>query len=416
MTTAATVTCSVNFSTGAGFGETLILGSTTTPLGYGVLGTSATIIADLTAQVLQVAIRRQYSRTTDTFNPGTATVILADTTGDLNPDNPSGAYYGKLQPMRKITLTGTYAGITYGLFRGYIQSYTYTPANGADVAKMTFGCVDGMSLLNLATISTVTGAAAGDTTGERIELLLDAAGWPVSMRKIDSGETTCQADPGTVRQALAACQTIEETEFGAFYADFDGNMAFNDRNTLVKASGTAPTVFTDDELTVPGILYQGVSFAFDDVLITNQATVTAEGLTPQTFTDPTSVNTYFLHSDNRTGLLMETEADAYSQAKAIVTARANAEIRVDGINLDISNNDSPARIIAALDCDYLSNIRVVRTAPGGALDKTLLIQGVNHDITPNRWVTQFQTVDAVLTGFILGSAYSGILGTDVFSY
>lgn len=416
MSTAAAVTCTVNFSTGAGFGETLILGSPTTPLGYGVLGTSATIIADLTSQVLQVAIRRQYSRTTDTFNPGTATVILADTTGDLNPDNPSGAYYGKLQPMRKITLTGTYGGITYGLFRGYIQSYTYTPANGADVAKMTFGCVDGMSLLNLASISTVTGAAAGDTTGERIELLLDAAGWPVSMRKIDIGETTCQNDPGTVRQALAACQTIEETEFGAFYADFDGNMTFNDRNTLVKASGTAPTTFTDDELVVPGIKYQGVSFAFDDVLITNQATVTPEGLAAQTYSDAASIATYFLHSDNRTGLLMETTADAYSQARAIVTARKNAEVRVDGITLDISNNDSPARIVAALDCDYLSNIRVVRTAPGGTLDKTLLIQGVNHDITPNRWVTQFQTVDAVLTGFILGSEYSGILGTDVFSY
>ena len=82
-------------------------------------------------------------------------------------------------------------------------------------------------------------------------------------------------------------------------------------------------------------------------------------------------------------------------------------------SLDISGNAPAARTIAALDLDFLSNIRVVRTAPGGLIDKTLLIHGVSHDVTPNRWRTSFQTVEPVIEGFVLGSSYSGVLGTNV---
>lgn len=409
----ATLVASINFGDGAGFNPTLVLGDPLTPLGTGQLGSSAAVIVDVTNQVTRASIRRTYARVTDTWNPGSATITITDQNGDFNPDNTSSPYYGLIKPMRKLTLSGLYNGTTYGLFRGYIQTWKYTPANGADIARMEILAYDAFLLFNNAQISTVTGAAAGDTTGERIGLILDQVDWSAALRDIDTGATTCQADPGTVRTTLNSLQTIEETELGAFFMDWDGRATFKDRVSLAIAAGSAPTTFTDDETAVPGITYQTVDFGLDDTLIQNAVTVQPEGLTAQYAEDAASIATYFTHSVNRSGLLMQTTADALQQAQTIVAARAYDELRVDSIGLDISQNAPAARVVAALDLDFLSNIRVVRTAPGGQIDKTLLIHGVTHDISPNRWVTTFQTVEPVLTGFILGSNYSGVLGTSV---
>lgn len=409
----ATLSASINFSDGSGFNQTLVLGDPLTPLGTGQLGATTTVIVDVSNQVMRCSIRRTYSRITDTWNPGSATLTIADTTGDWNPDNTSGPYYGLIKPMRKLDLAGVYDNTSYGLFRGYIQSWKYTPANGADVARMEIVAYDGFLLFNNAAVTTVASATAGQTTGTRIGKILDQVNWSATLRAIDTGATTCQADPGTSRTALAALQTVEETELGAFFMDWEGRATFKDRASLAKAAGTAPTVFTDDETLVAGVTYQGVDFGLDDTLIQNAVTVQPTGLTAQTAEDAASISTYFRHSSNRTDLLMQTTTDALQQAQTIVKARAYDELRVDSIMLDISQNAPAARTLAALDLDMLSNIRVVRTAPGGVIDKTLLIHGVTHDISPNKWITNFQTVEAVVTGFILGSTTSGILGTSV---
>lgn len=409
----ATLVASINFGDGAGFNPTLVLGDPLTPLGTGQLGSSAAVIVDVSADVLRCSVRRTYARITDTWNPGTATLTIRDLNGDWNPDNTSGPYYGLIKPMRKLTLSGLYNDITYGLFRGYIQSWKYTPANGADVARMDIVAYDGFLLLNNAAITTVASTSAGQTTGTRIAKILDEVDWSTALRDLDTGSTTCQADPGTSRAALTAIQTVEETELGAFFMDWEGRATFKDRTSLAIAAGSTPTVFTDDETAVAGITYQAVDFGLDDTLIQNAVTVQPSGLTAQYAEDAASIVTYFKHSVNRTGLLMETTNDALQQAQTIVAARAYDELRVDSITLDISQGAPAARTVAALDLDFLSNIRVVRTAPGGLIDKTLLIHGVTHDVTPNRWNTTFQTVEPVLTGFILGSTYSGILGTSV---
>ena len=41
-----------------------------------------------------------------------------------------------------------------------------------------------------------------------------------------------------------------------------------------------------------------------------------------------------------------------------------------------------------------------------------IINGVNHDITPERWTTRFSTAYPLSTAFILGSNQFGILGTN----
>lgn len=397
MSNPATLKAVINFSDGSGFGPILVLGNTATPLGSSVLGTSTSLIVDVSPQVLRASTRRTYSRTTDTWNTGSAVVEIADQNGYFNPENTASPYYGKIKPMTKIQLSGVYSGVLYPMFSGYIQSWVYTPANGADVAKMAMRAYDGFLLFNNANITTVANATAGEKTGERINDILTQVLFPTTLRSLDVGKTICQADPGTLRTVLNAIQQVEETELGAFYMDANGVATFKDRDSLAAADAASPTVFTDDVAVVPGVLYNAVDFALDDTLIQNAVTVQPAGLTAQYAENAASIVKYFTHSISRTDLLMSTTADALAQAQCIVNARAYDELRIDQIRVDLSNGAPATRVQAGLGLDFLNNIRVVRTAPGGVIDKTLLIHGISHDVTPNNWQVQFQTVEAVVT-------------------
>jgi hypothetical protein len=89
--------------------------------------------------------------------------------------------------------------------------------------------VDAFRLAQLAQISTVTGATAGELSGARINDILDQISWPPSMRDVDAGLTTMQADPGTNRTALQALSTVALSEYGALYVDASGSFVFQDR-------------------------------------------------------------------------------------------------------------------------------------------------------------------------------------------
>ena len=60
--------------------------------------------------------------------------------------------------------------MTYPVFSGFITSFvtTYPDESGEDLAMTTIQAVDAFRLAQLAQISTVTGATAGNLSGTRI--------------------------------------------------------------------------------------------------------------------------------------------------------------------------------------------------------------------------------------------------------
>ena len=77
----------VNFSSGASFGQAMIIGSGV--LGVNVLADSATVTADVSSQVQSVSIQRGRNAIADQFQAGTASVRIADINGEFNPENLS---------------------------------------------------------------------------------------------------------------------------------------------------------------------------------------------------------------------------------------------------------------------------------------------------------------------------------------
>jgi hypothetical protein len=403
----------INFSTGPSFAQALILGEGI--LGTNILSDSTAVIVDVSDRVNMIQTNRGRTALSDQFQTGTMSLKIVDQNGDFNPQNPSSPYFELLTPMKKVQITATYSGVIYPVFSGFITSYVNTqPKDATEVAYTTIQAVDAFRLAQNAQISTVTGATAGNLSGTRVNQILDQISWPASMRDVDAGLTTMQADPGTTRTSLAALQTVADSEYGAIYVDASGSFVFQDRSVTAASIGGTATLFADNGT---GIKYANAIWKLDDTLVFNSATITRTGGTPQVATNAASIIKYFIHSYFLNNLLMQTDTVALDYAQAYVASRAETSIRCDAVELDLYSPDYNAGIIAALNLDFFDPITVITTQPGGStLNKTLQIFGVGMNISPNSWKTVFTTLEPVLDALILNNNIYGTLDYNVLSY
>jgi hypothetical protein len=414
---AAKFRAEIDFSGGASFDPALVLDDPSTPLDFSVLGTAAADVVDITDFVTQCYIRRAFNRSSDSFIGGSARITFVDETGEFNPANISSSLYGKIKPMRKIRFTAEYLGLTYNLGSMYVQEWNYQSPTGFDPAYVTLACVDGFQLLNLTTITSVSGGTAGQTTAQRISSLLDAGEWPGGMRDISTtATTTVQADLGNSRSLLAACQEVEATDLGSFYMDQRGYAKFLSRTDIISASGGTATAFSD----VPGsgdVTYQAVEFDISDYQMVNKVTVTPTGLTGQTASDTESIGDYFQHSRLRSGI-MQTEADALNQAKMIIASRKEqgVDLQLNSLTVDAFGEDDSSRVVAALNLDVFDPIEVTQTLPAGNVVTDSVITGLTYQITPKSFLVTFTCAQPFAVGFLLDSTVDGILDEDSLAY
>ena len=414
---AAVFKAEIDFSNGASFDPALVLDDVNTVLDSAVLGTAAADVVDITAFVTQCYIKRAFNRSSDSFIGGSAKIVFVDQTGTFNPANTGSPLFGKIKPMRKIRMTASFNSVDYSLGSFYVQEWNYKSPSGLDPAYVTLNCVDGFQLLNLTTLTTVSGGSAGQTTAQRVTSLLDSGDWPGGMRDISTtATTTVQADSGNSRSLLASLQEVEQTETGALYVDQRGFVKFMSRNDIITASGSGLTKFSD----VNGsgdITYQNVEFDISDFQMINKVTVTPSGLTAQTASDTTSIDDYFQHSRVRSGI-MQTEADALNQAQMIIASRKEqgVDIQLNSLTVDAYSQDDPARTTAALELDIFNPIEVTQTLPAGNVVSDSVIAGVQYQITPNSFLVTFSCAQPFAVGLLLDSAVDGIIDEDSLSY
>jgi hypothetical protein len=421
----------IDFASGPSFTYPIILDSFSQAiLGSNILGDVPQDVVDISTQVRKVSTRRGRNRILANFEAGTATVTLNDPNSDFSPTNTSSPYYGKLLPLRKISIyadldLGAPTGIVpINIFSGYITSYdtSFYLGTNAD-STVVLQCVDGFRLLNNVStdIPPVPGCTAGQLSGARINALLDWADFPGSLRNIQSGNSTMQVDPGGNRSVLAAIQTVEQSEFGAFFMNRAGQATFFDRDGLAELSDQPPKEYADDGT---GYTYNFIDLAYDDQLVLNDVTVvryapdgTIPAPVPQIVTNQDSIDTYFYKSGQRTGLLIETDAEALNIAQMLVASRADAEQRIDSMLVSLQDETDLNKLLDTLSMEIYRNIKITKTMPGGSVvSQELFCQGVYQDITPNSWNVTVFTAEPIIDAFILDSSTNGILDTNALTY
>ena len=411
----AAISVSFDYSAGATFGYNgFVIGDSK----YGILGTNTLgtsslpePVIDLTPNVYHISITRGRNIQRDTYEVGTAVIRVLDPLSYFNPQNTASPYYGYLAPLRKIRVSATTATTQKYLFSGYITDYKYTYPVNQDTGYVDISASDGFRLFQMANISTVTGGVASQTTSARVSAILDQVSFPASMRTISTGLNTCIADPGTNRTSLAAIKNAEVSETGAFYMNGSGTAIFKNRTDVMNSLSKTPVAFNQ----TGGIPYRNLIFAFDDKLIINQANFGRVGGTVQSVQNTASVNKYFPHSITQTDLVAETDSLVNNIALEYVATRQDTSIRIDEMVVDLLDPAVPTDTMIGLD--YFDNLLITNIQPDGStIVKNLQYQGIQWDITPNKMMATITTLEPIADGFIVGSSYYGIIGTNTLSY
>jgi hypothetical protein len=167
---------------------------------------------------------------------GAASVELVDRTGDFDPTNPAGAFYGRLEPgyplgpgvQAGIGLQNPGTGIWSTVFRGHVASVQWVPYRREDHANVTLDLADGLALLGATEMA--PDGSFGDSIRDgniifdeinatnavetRIHQVLDQAGWPTALRRIFSGNVKLQESVYSPRSpVLNVIQDAADAEF-----------------------------------------------------------------------------------------------------------------------------------------------------------------------------------------------------------
>lgn len=195
------------------------------------------------------------------------------------------------------------------------------------------GVVTAMAKTNLS-----GGTWAAETSGDRIDRVLDLIGWPAGSRDIDTGiYTMCARGFGRKDNvsAISHIQDIAESELGYCFVTANGVFTFHDgqHRATASRSTTSQATFSNDGTGVP-IVYGGVTQSLDKDRIVNEVTVTG-GLSTsvaQTVSDATSQTTYGLRTLSRSTQLAS-DTDALAVAQAILDSYKDAVVRFEEIRV-----------------------------------------------------------------------------------
>lgn len=383
---------------------------------------------NITSDTKNISIRRRRDLISDQYQAGTCKIRVYDTNGDWNPQNTSSPLYGQQVPMKKLQIWARkYVGgggyNDYNIWRGYVDSYNYSYPTNQEIGYLDISATDAVRVLNTIGLTTITGAVAGETTGERFGKVLNTISWPTSLYDTSTGAnattTPISADPGTSRTALATLNEIAFTEQGRFICNRNGFLSFLSHTDLESSmSDSISATLTNQTITTPATQfpYTNVKFNTVDNLLYNQTQVKRPTGTLQTYQTASSVTAYGLKNYYHDASLSYTDTDAYQVAAMYTMGRDVPHFRVEDVTVKMSaivnpTPDYSGRTLMGLDIG--SKIRVINEQVNGTVvDLTQYVVSVNHEITATDWTISYGTYTPTVTGFILDSTTEGILDTS----
>lgn len=299
---------------------------------------------------------------------------------------------GVLQSNSTTTFDTDWISYVKGtLFVGGLASATEHSWSGVLDEFLTFA-----SVLTAGDVADLYEAGAapweGNTSGERLTNILDAVGWPASLRDIDAG--TSVLGPATLGgKAFDYIQKIGETEAGLLHCTGAGAVRLVGRSNLKTEStfNTSGATFGDS----------GAEMKYHDITVdpanvqhlTNVARVSRQGGIEQLYEDTTSSDAYGEREVTLSGLLMAGDGEAYDRAIWLVLGRKDPQFRVDELVI------TPGRDAANLwpkVLGYVPGQRItVNRRPqgiGSAISEAVHIESITHAVTASTrlWTTTWR--------------------------
>lgn len=343
-------------------------------LGTFILGTS--VLSGLswypvTGRWTGVSIDRGSSD--DSANVGTMTLTLENSDGAMSPWSttfPNGA--------RGYAAPGTLVRVSYGfspgagtvlpVFTGVVESWTVSTDPISGVSEVTIVAVETVSqLAGINDLALVAPVGSGETTTQRIQRLLDAAGWPYGLA-VDATVTN-QAHQSTLmaQDRLSECY-LTATSAGAIFRSDRFGRAF-----LIGERSASGFTQTESAFADAGTLV----LANDDDLIVNVLNLANTGGTVQAFTNDVSIGRHGRRTGGRSDLNLTPPSADLTFIASPELARSTFTFRPVAFDFDATSYPGYSLVY---DMDLQQGVTL--TTIQGVVFTNFRVVGLHHEIAP----------------------------------
>jgi hypothetical protein len=232
--------------------------------------------------------------------------------------------------------------------------------------------------------------------------------WPASLRDIDTGATTLQADvieDGT--NVLEYLQLVTDSEPGSIFMGSDGFIVFKDRSVAPVSAGQV--TFADDG---SGVEFSEVQVVYGSELLYNYVQIARNNGGTAIAFDTDSINSYGQQALIQSGLLMNTDSDALELANYLLSQYSEPEYRFETLTVQLESlTPSDQADVLGLEIGDVARIKFTPNNVGSQIDKFASIIRIDHDIqiASHRVTFGFQTLD--YASLVLDDTEFGLLDT-----
>lgn len=375
----------------------------------GLIGNSTYLLAgpqfiDISEDLVEVSTARGKNRDLDRYSAGNATIVLNNESRAYDPLYSGSPYVGNIIPRREIRVVTD----NYVQFTGLIDDWnlTYEPS-GRSVAEIQAS--DAFTLL--AQQELTTGTATPQTTGARVEAVLDmpSVNWPTENRDIDTGISTLGADflEGNALDYLAQVETSEQ---GAFFIAKDGRITFKDRSVYPTTADLVS--FSDDGTEIPfasTTVNYGTELLYNQIIFTSAAgTAIADSIPSQELYGITS-RTF--------ETLLSTQDQLDEIADFIINKYDNPEYRFDTIRVNFNAlTGSQKEQVLGLDLNSVIRVSFTPNNVGDPIIQYGEVIKINHNIGLDSYFIELGMASLDYTLLVFDDAQFGKLDLGALSF
>jgi hypothetical protein len=268
-----------------------------------------------------------------------------------------------------------------------------------------------LTAAEVASLYAFSTARVQETTLARMNRLIAGTSISTAITSFDATTLNTVLDIGVTESILNEVQKVVLSEAGEFFVSSSGLLTFfgNDWFARKTRSNTSQVTFTD---TGTGVYYDHSSLfmSYDADLVRNDLNLTFSSGGQVTSTSTASIAEYGA-ANVSVATYIDVPASAQSIADEQIVIYKNPKLRIEPFMVKGQRNPSYdwPRLLALELLDRFTFVRTPST--GSAVTQDMLLQSIEHRITPGSWETVVNGSARFTGWFIIGTSLIG--GTDV---
>lgn len=244
----------------------------------------------------------------------------------------------------------------------------------------------------------------GDTTGERIERVLDLVGIDAGDRDIDTGTQICGPTKLASQNAQGYLKKVVATELGEFFVNADGMWRFIERRASYP---TTTQIFSDRPDLDGGAAFLAITTDYSYDRIVNDVVVQLEDGSQIEVTDAASIALYGQLSGTKyrigqTGAvggtlntLHQSVVDARATAQWLIDLHKDPVVYIPALTVDAIDDSVGKFTLLGIEIGDAVEI-FTRPLEGASIHLVALVENVDHNFTADgRWQVTYSLTDAI---------------------